>query len=87
MGRINVVLVEGVLCEDGHCLAQHCSSHEYFVKHDIGFTSEWKHEHYKEHCKEGYELIWIEDASNSHEIDAAYIKNQELANEASKTYV
>lgn len=67
------------LCEDGRCLANHCSSNEYWAMHDIGIESDWKHDDYKKNCPEGYELIWIEDASNSPEVDTAYIKNQELA--------
>lgn len=72
---INVI----ALCEDGHCLAQHCSSSEWFAKHDIGLTSDWKHEHYKEHCPEGYELEWVDEPMGHEGIDAAYILNQELA--------
>ena len=67
------------LCEDGHCLAQHLSSSLGFAKHDIGMNSDWKHENYKEHCPEGYELVWIDDPKNSLEIDAAYLLNQQLA--------
>lgn len=67
------------LCEDGHCLGSHCSSSNSFAQHDI--MGEWKHDEYKEHCPEGFELVWIEDANQSPEIDAAYKKNQELAKE------
>lgn len=67
------------LCEDGHCLASHCSSNEGWAKHDIGIGSDWKHDKYKEHCPEGFELIWINDAADSKEVDAAYELNQQLA--------
>jgi hypothetical protein len=67
------------LCEDGHCLANHCSSNEYWAQHDIGINSDWKHDNYKKHCPDGYELIWIDDASTSKEIDEAYELNQQLA--------
>lgn len=70
------------LCEDGHCLAGHLSSSEGFAKHDIGMTSDWKHDHYKEHCPEGYELIWVDEPGGSPEIDAAYLLNQQIAKAA-----
>jgi hypothetical protein len=66
------------ICEDGHCLAEHISSSEWFALHDIGINSDIKHEQYKEHCPNGYELVWVEDARNSVKLDAAYAKNQEL---------
>lgn len=67
------------LCEDGHCLAAHLSSHEHWAKHDIGINSDWKHDKYKEHCPEGYELIWIDNPETSEEISEAYKLNQELS--------
>lgn len=70
------------LCEDGHCLATHCSSNDYWAKHDIGINSDWKHDEYKKHCPEGYELVWIDDPASSKEVDDAYQKNQELAKQA-----
>ncbi len=67
------------ICEDGHCLSQHISSSIGFAKHDIGINSDIKHENYKKHCPEGYELIWVDDPKDCPELDAAYAKNQELA--------
>lgn len=72
----NIVLA---ICEDGHCLAQHLSSNEWFARHDIGINSDWKHDKYEEHCQDGYELVWVDDPANSDELAAAYKKNQELA--------
>ena len=77
-GKGSAWIVVVALCEDGYCLAEHCSSNEGWAKHDIGIGSDWKHEHYREHCPEGYELVWIEDASNSPELNAACAKNKEL---------
>jgi len=65
------------LCEDGHALGGHCSSNNYFAKSDI--MGEWKHDAYKKHCPDGFELVWIEDAANSKELNEAYILNQKLA--------
>lgn len=67
------------ICEDGHVIGNHISSSESWAMHDIGITSFWKHEKYKEHCPDGYELIWVEDAANSPELKAAFAKNKELA--------
>lgn len=44
---------------DGKVLASHWSSSESFAKHDLGISSDWKHDKYKEHYPEGYELIWL----------------------------
>jgi hypothetical protein len=48
------------LAEDGNCIANHTSSNMTFAKHDIGITSDWKHDIYKEHYPNGYELVWLE---------------------------
>jgi len=75
------------LCEDGNSLAGHLCSHEGFVKHDMGFTSDWKHEHYDEHCgKDNWELEYIEDEDiEAHEgLQKAIKLNQELPEEESK---
>lgn len=66
------------LCEDGHCLAGHLSSHKEWAKHDIGITSDWKHDKYKEHCPEGYKLIWVDSPEENPDIEAAYKLNQEI---------
>lgn len=66
------------LAEDGHCLASHLSSHEGFLKFDMGLTSTRKHEAYKNHYPEGFELVWVDDAINSKEVEEAYLKNQAL---------
>jgi len=49
------------IAEDGHVLSGHISSSVMWAKHDIGITSDWKHEQYKEHYPDGYELIWVDD--------------------------
>ncbi len=52
------------LCEDGVGICSHFSSSISFAKHDLGLTSEWKHEHYQTCCPEGYELEWVDDPDN-----------------------
>lgn len=49
------------LAEDGRNVAGHVSSSKGYAMHDIGITSDWKHEIYKELFPEGYELEWIEE--------------------------
>lgn len=48
------------LSEDGHFLAEHLSSNEDWAQHDIGINSDWKHEYYRKHYPDGYDLIWVE---------------------------
>lgn len=67
------------IADDGHVLAHHCCSHESFMRHDLGITSNWKHENYNKHFGEGnWELVWIDDPKNSPELDAAGALNQKL---------
>ncbi len=78
------------ICEDGVIVTGHISSHEGFMQHDMGLTSDWKHDKYNEHCGEdNWELEWVDtdDVVNSrHEgLEAALIKHQELAQAGEKT--
>ena len=70
------------LAEDGHFLAGHLCSHEGYVKHDMGFTSDWKHEHYNKHYPDGWELVYVPPdrvKARDHEgLEAAYAKHLEL---------
>lgn len=60
------------IADDGHILAQHICSDEYFMRHDLGLTSDWKHENYDAHFGVGnWELVWIDDPKKSPELDAA----------------
>lgn len=54
------------LAEDGTGLTGHvCSSHG-FIGHDMGFTSNWKRDHYDKHYPDGWELEYVE----VHDIDS-----------------
>jgi hypothetical protein len=64
---LNVVAIS----EDGDCLAGHVSSNASWAKHDIGVTSNWKHEHYKEKYPDGYEVIWVDNPREHKECWAA----------------
>lgn len=47
------------LAEDGTGLGEHLCSSLDFVQHDMGVTSDWKHEHYAKHYPDGYCLVWL----------------------------
>lgn len=71
--------IEGMaLCEDGHYLAGHVSSSYGFFRHDMGLTGEWKHDLYKAHCPDGYELVEVENPSSHDGVKEAYALNQQL---------
>lgn len=70
------------LSEDGVVLAGHCSSHVAWAKHDIGVTSDWKHENYREAYPNGFEVIWVDDPQSHPECKAAIDKANALAKEA-----
>jgi hypothetical protein len=67
------------MTEDGQVLGEHLSSSESYSQHDMGLTSDWKHDRY---CAAafpfGYELIWIGSAYKSDQRwVAALAKNHE----------
>jgi hypothetical protein len=68
--------------ENGQVLAQHISSSMSFSQHDLGLTSEWKHDRYKEAHPGGYELVWVDDPDSSAEFQAAFAKNLALLDAA-----
>jgi hypothetical protein len=72
-------VVSMAMAEDGHVLASHVSSNDSFAHHDIGHTSDWKHEHYGEHYPNGYAIEWVEDPRTHAGLMAAYAKNQAMA--------
>jgi len=84
-GRVNGSSVGGdvigyALAEDGKCLASHLSSDEWYSKHDMGLTSDWKHKLYAEHYPEGYTLEWIKekDLDNHEGFKEAFALNKKL---------
>lgn len=42
----------------------HFSSGVNWCKHDMGITSDWKHDRYKEVYPDGYELVWLGEFNN-----------------------
>ncbi len=79
-GRDTDMQMVCAMAEDGTGLAGHCSSSEHWARHDIGMTSDWKHDLYRKHYPDGYELEWVSDAKPGQHagIDAAYAKNQAI---------
>ena len=69
------------LAEDGHCIASHLSSNETWSKHDMGLTSDWKHDHYAKEYPDGYELEWVpmQDVETHVGLNAALCLNRALA--------
>tara|TARA_Y100000034_G_C6778075_1_gene347547 strand:- start:49 stop:438 length:390 start_codon:yes stop_codon:yes gene_type:complete len=65
------------LSEDGHFLAGHVCSDHGFIPHDMGMTSDWKHDDYNKHYPDGWELEYVERSEvKSHPgITAAYEKH------------
>lgn len=65
------------LAEDGTYLAGHISSDTEWAKHDIGLTSDWKHDLYRAHYPDGYEVEWVENPLDHSGVMSAYRLNQE----------
>ena len=79
------------MAEDGTVLCSHLSSSQGFCRHDMGLTSDWKHNHYKEHYPEGYELVDLTDKKSYEELlevpefAAAAEKNKAMAEQDEPT--
>jgi hypothetical protein len=64
-GYINDAEITGdvigmAISEDGKQIASHYCSGVNWAKHDMGLTSDWKHEIYDDLYPNGYELEWID---------------------------
>ncbi|HEA19388.1 hypothetical protein LCGC14_1865800 [marine sediment metagenome] len=67
------------MAEDGTCIATHVCSHESFMKHDLGITSDWKYNLYNKHYGEGnWELEWVCNPKMHKGLKLAYKRNQEM---------
>jgi len=65
------------LAEDGTGLCNHLSSSVTFSRHDLGLTSDWKHDIYDKHYPSGYQLIWIDNPGTHPGWQAALALNKE----------
>ena len=62
------------LAEDGEGLGSHLSSSIGWFRNDMGLTGNWKHDIYKKHYSDGYELVEIDGRSTQEE----FVRAQEL---------
>ena len=60
-------IVQGNNC--GDVIASHYSSGLYWLEHDMGLTSNWKHEIYKEKFGDNYELVFAGTFNTEEELD------------------
>lgn len=60
------------LAEDGVALASHLSSSEMWARHDMGIDGDWKHDRYRAHYPDGYELVWLGGEPSGDEFEAAF---------------
>ncbi|MFA6046920.1 MAG: hypothetical protein WC718_18195 [Phycisphaerales bacterium] len=63
--------------EGGRGLASHLSSSVAFSKHDMGLTSDWKHDHYREACPNGFVLDWVDDPKHHDGLQRALEINEQ----------
>ena len=74
--------------DDGVVVAGHICSDEYYMEHDLGITSNWKHEKYDAHFGKGnWKLEWVSDPLNHEGCKAAFDKNVELAKAGKPTVI
>lgn len=68
------------IAEDGTVLASHFCSSEMYVPHDLGIIEGCRHEAYKQHYPDGYELEFVlaRDVASHPGISLSYKRNQEL---------
>ena len=72
------------IAEDGTALGGHVSSNELWAKSDMGVTTERKHERYREHYPDGFEVIWVENPNEHSDFARAYMKHKEKYGEDSQ---
>jgi hypothetical protein len=65
------------LAEDGTGLANHLSSSAAYARHDMGLTSNWKHDTYAKHYPDGYLLEWVDDPETHEGYQAALALNKQ----------
>ena len=69
------------LTEDGEFIAGHICSHPGYGPHDMGFSSDWKHEAYRERYPQGFRLVWIDDVRGDARLSAAHAKHMAAGEE------
>lgn len=75
------------LSEDGYFLAGHICSEDGWIDHDMGITSDWKHDVYNKHYPGGWELVRVTGNIKEHEgLKAAYENHLKLTPEQVEKY-
>lgn len=69
------------IAEDGVCLSGHVCSHPSFGPHDIGVTSDWKHEIYRKYYPQGFTVEWVADVKAHDGIQRAFALNRAMSKE------
>lgn len=72
------------LSEDGVFLAGHICSHPAYGPHDMGVTSDWKHETYRKYYPDGYEVVWVDDARTDPRLQEAHAKHLAMGEDEMK---
>ena len=73
------------IAEDGNQLAGHTCTSEAYMSHDLGITSDWKHENYNKHYGEGnWQLEWVDDVDIHVGLQKAFELNAKLAEDATE---
>jgi hypothetical protein len=70
-------LIGTAIAEDGTLLGQHYSTNAFYMKHDMGLSSENKHNFYRAHYPDGFEVVFVPDPSKNPGLLAALKRNQE----------
>ncbi len=73
------------ITEDGVCLASHCCSHPCYGPHDIGVTSDWKHDTYAKYYPDGFTVEWVENVEKHDGIQKAFALNRAMTEAEHKT--
>lgn len=65
------------MAEDGEVLSGHVCSNELFVPHDLGVTSDWKHDKYRQKYPDGFRVVYVPNAEVEAHVglQAAFAKN------------
>lgn len=82
--RVHTDYLAYAMAEDGTGLCSHLSSTVGWAKHDVGLTSNWKHDLYDKHYPNGYELVWLDDPEKDEGWKKAFELNKQMAKEKEK---
>lgn len=77
IGRDSQDVIGYAVTKDGECIASHWSSNPDWSKHDMGLTSEWKHDAYLKACPNGYSLVWLDDPESDEGWQRAFELNKQ----------